>query len=638
LGNQDTSGTAGNNEDPSATKHKDRNYKTRTPGDQAEAVKKIEKHVYVLKLPNGKVLEQDEPFDIEVIRKMKLVSPFGSPVKILELEESHHEIHHIEYFECRHYMRLDYSQKEPPTMPSEATPDAASGAVEGTTMPSEATPDAASGAVEGTTMPSETTPDGASGAVEGTTMPSETTPDASSGAVEGTTMPSEVTPDGASGAVEGTTMPSETVSDASSGAVEGTTMPSEATPAGASGAVEGTTMPSETVSDAASVADEETTAHTETAPNSSATHTVRHSIFAKLPFIKNSPLSSSLLAWIISLRFCLCASGYKILDAIHRKGYDCSDGTPYNWFHLGARMLRPLKDRLCYLIKQEKRLHCDESPGDVHGEEGRANSTKSYFWFLTTIEEAAHKICVVFYCPGRGGVFPADFLRGFIGKLITDAYQAYNYVPYCIRCLCNSHSRRNFFTAAICGITHLRRSKAKDIVALFDKIFEYERSFKGKTPAEKEILRQELVKPLMDEIGRLCREIQSDPRLYAGKLKKAVFYFLHNEQGLRRFLDDGLIPASNNLAERMVKPFALLRSVSLFWASPTGADDCSVLMTVVRTAELNGLDVEPYLEYVFTRISETPENMRDDVFYDSLLPFSADMQQRFRLSERKERT
>ena len=147
-------------------------------------------------------------------------------------------------------------------------------------------------------------------------------------------------------------MPSEATPDAASGAVEGTTMPSEATPAGASGAVEGTTMPSETVSDAASVADEETTAHTETAPNSSATHTVRHSIFAKLPFIKNSPLSSSLLAWIISLRFCLCASGYKILDAIHRKGYDCSDGTPYNWFHLGARMLRPLKDRLCYLIKQ----------------------------------------------------------------------------------------------------------------------------------------------------------------------------------------------------------------------------------------------------------------------------------------------
>ena len=71
---------------------------------------------------------------------------------------------------------------------------------------------------------------------------------------------------------------------------------------------------------------------------------------------------------------------------------------------------------------------------------------------------------------------------------------------------------------------------------------------------------------------------------------------------------------SNNLAERVVKPFVIARKNFLFCKTADGATTTGKLFSIVQTAKANGLKSEEYLTYVINNINK--------VDIDDLLPFS----------------
>lgn len=77
---------------------------------------------------------------------------------------------------------------------------------------------------------------------------------------------------------------------------------------------------------------------------------------------------------------------------------------------------------------------------------------------------------------------------------------------------------------------------------------------------------------------------------------------------------DGHIPISNNIAERAIKPFTIMRRNVLFCKTERGAEISGRLFTIIQTARANGLVVEDYLTYVMENIANSP--------IEELLPWS----------------
>ena len=71
---------------------------------------------------------------------------------------------------------------------------------------------------------------------------------------------------------------------------------------------------------------------------------------------------------------------------------------------------------------------------------------------------------------------------------------------------------------------------------------------------------------------------------------------------------------SNNLAERVVKPFVIARKNFLFCKTADGAITTGKLFSIIQTAKANHLKSERYLTYVISNI-----NKKD---IEDLLPWS----------------
>jgi hypothetical protein len=89
--------------------------------------------------------------------------------------------------------------------------------------------------------------------------------------------------------------------------------------------------------------------------------------------------------------------------------------------------------------------------------------------------------------------------------------------------------------------------------------------------------------------------------LLTDPLGKVVRYCLNHWEGLTRFIDDPAVPIDNNTSERAFQDHARLRFNSLFAGSPEGGHRWAVLLGVVTTARLLGLDVHAYLTWMFER-------------------------------------
>ena len=67
-------------------------------------------------------------------------------------------------------------------------------------------------------------------------------------------------------------------------------------------------------------------------------------------------------------------------------------------------------------------------------------------------------------------------------------------------------------------------------------------------------------------------------------------------------LNDGRLEFSNNKAERMIKEHVMGRKHCMFSTSLKGAQSNGIILSIMKTAELHGLNVRKYLNFLFTEI------------------------------------
>jgi transposase len=157
---------------------------------------------------------------------------------------------------------------------------------------------------------------------------------------------------------------------------------------------------------------------------------------------------------------------------------------------------------------------------------------------------------------------------------------------------------------------------ALEIVRRIDTLFEIERGINGKSAEERHAVRNELSRPLVDELEARMRAER--PKLSRGSdLAKAMDYMLKRWPAFTRFLDDGRVCLSNNAAERGLRGIALGRKSWLFAGSDRGGMRAAVMYSLIVTAKMNDIDPQAWLADVLAGIAEHPATR-----LDQLLPWN----------------
>lgn len=312
----------------------------------------------------------------------------------------------------------------------------------------------------------------------------------------------------------------------------------------------------------------------------------------------------SLLSWISVQRFDHHLPYDRQRRILDHEGLPVSRQTLTEWTLQSGEALEPIAAALARQIRAGPVLQIDDTPVRSL----KSIKKQAYFWVTANPEVSG----VAFtYTMGRDsdGMVPI-IGRGFGGWLVGDGYSgnktaAEKAKGHATLCGCWAHALRKFRDAEPAG-----KQLSQLMVGLIQQLFEVEADAEkhGLDAEQRRALRERRSRPILEKILRQGERCFGALR-EAGALSKAWAYLRNQWTALGRFLEDGRIPIHNNACELAIRPLAVGRRNWLFTGSPRGGDAAAVLLTLVSSCRLAGVDPYGYLEDVLVRIA-TPGGAR----------------------------
>jgi hypothetical protein len=146
-------------------------------------------------------------------------------------------------------------------------------------------------------------------------------------------------------------------------------------------------------------------------------------------------------------------------------------------------------------------------------------------------------------------------------------------------------------------------------IKMINDLFEIERDLKGRSADE--ILRERSVRsrPIIDALFAWRDDLLASSSLAPRSvLGKALRYIRNQADRLTYFLHDGRIPIHNNSAELQARHFVIGRRNWIFYGSERGAEAGSIWLSLVLSARMHQLPVEPYLRDLFRVLPAWPRS------------------------------
>jgi transposase len=195
-----------------------------------------------------------------------------------------------------------------------------------------------------------------------------------------------------------------------------------------------------------------------------------------------------------------------------------------------------------------------------------------------------------------------EMFRGFSGYMQADAHAIYDAIfrgeartsdqdPPPLEVGCWSHCRRRAWEAAVVA----KDPAAREALLRMRKLFELEDAFKQLAPSQRHGRRQLVSRPLVDDFFAWAKVQYARVKDTRGLVASAFGYAVRQEAALRRFLDDGRLPMTNNHSERALRGIAVGRRAWLFFGSDDHASAAANLFSLIASCELHRLDPETYL-------------------------------------------
>ena len=293
-------------------------------------------------------------------------------------------------------------------------------------------------------------------------------------------------------------------------------------------------------------------------------------------------------------------------------------------------VLAPLLRRLEAHVFAAERLHGDDTTVPVLAK-GKTDTGRCWVYVRDDrpFDGPDPPAAMFYYSRDRKGEHPQSHLAGYAGLFQADAFDGYRalYLPDrtpgpILEAGCWVHARRPFFAMADIEQNARRSAAGKKAIALspmaievvhrIDALFDIERPINGKSAEERRAVRQELSKPLVEELRVYMREQRA--KLSRGNdLAKAIDYILKRWAAFTLFLDEGRVCLSNNAAERALRGIALGRKSWLFAGSDRGGQRAAAMYSLIVTAKMNNIDPQAWLADVLARIAGHPASRIDEL-------------------------
>ena len=334
--------------------------------------------------------------------------------------------------------------------------------------------------------------------------------------------------------------------------------------------------------------------------------------------IPRGMVDATFLAYIVISKFCDHIPLYRLAEICARRGLDIDRSQLAEWLGHVAWLLAPLVELIAAHVMAGRVIHCDDTPVPVLAP-GAGKTKTGRLWVYLRDERphagTAPPAVLYRYTPDRKGEHCRKELADFTGALHADGYSGFDKLyriadahlmqgpPRVAEVGCWSHVRRGFFDE---WASH-KSTIAKEALDRIGALFDIERPIKGQTPGIRRAVRQRTAKPKIDDLAVwLDAQLQKIP----GKsdLAGAIRYARSRWTELTRYLDDGRLEISNNAAENQIRPLKLGAKNWLFAGSDTGGIRAAAFYTIIRTALLNGVELEAYLTDVIARIGSQPIN------------------------------
>src|ERR1700724_3282586 len=283
-------------------------------------------------------------------------------------------------------------------------------------------------------------------------------------------------------------------------------------------------------------------------------------------------------------------------------GIELPRATLDGWVMRVGELLSPIAAAMGQELLKGDYIQADETPVDVQMHDGRRKNHQAYLWQYSRPAGP-----VVFdFRMGREREGPKRFLGNFEGILQSDGYGAYDHVGGAgiVHAACWAHARRKFFEAIK---LNPRDQSSIGIVAQMDELFAFDSQAReqGLTHPERQVLRLEKAKPLLEQIKTAILVARGDA-LPKSALAKACNYTLPLWQRLIRFLDYPVVELSNNLAENAIRPIALGRRNWIHIGSKEAGPRGAAIISVVETCRRLKIPVRDYLGSVLPGLCDFP--------------------------------
>jgi len=321
--------------------------------------------------------------------------------------------------------------------------------------------------------------------------------------------------------------------------------------------------------------------------------------------IPKSQAAPGLLAHVAVSKYLDALPLYRQSDMWQRAGIIFDRTTLANWMIKTGELLTPLINLMQDRLLESPLIHCDETTVQVLKEPDKPVSSKSYMW-VRVAGPPGQRIHLFDYDPSRSSQVPKRLLEGYHGALMTDGYEGYRAVieaQSITSAGCWAHARRKF-DECIKGQPKNAKSKtgkAQQGLAYIQKLYQIEKSLATYDEKEKHNARQTLSKPVINTMRQWLDK--SLPQVPPQSLLGKALHYLNNQwPKLTVFLDYGIVPLDNNVAENAIRPFVLGRKNWLFSTSQAGAKSSAAIYSVIQTAKINGLEPYAYLKEVLAEL------------------------------------
>ena len=167
---------------------------------------------------------------------------------------------------------------------------------------------------------------------------------------------------------------------------------------------------------------------------------------------------------------------------------------------------------------------------------------------------------------------------------------------------CIAHGRRKFVSLA-----GSFPDETRFVIDKLAEVYKNEEKAKqdGMSPEERLSWHKERSGPHMEELKKWMEEVIKEKKVEPNsRLGKAIKYMEDRWDALTLFLREPGAPLDNNITERALKKAILHRKNSYFYQTENGARVGDLYMSVIYTAQENGLNVYSYLKDLLDHYKE----------------------------------